>query len=120
MAGRPHRVRSIQSYINRSDANSGLGPLKAGTPTKVGVTHYLWHNLKTEANQGPLDFLNSQVYYNTLQWQRYGNLRPSFTPCPRQAYTSFPPSRYPRGVTPAVFNGNFNSATNVRNYGFGF
>ena len=109
MAGRPRKVRSIQSYINSSDAKSGLGMLKAGTPTKVGVTHYLWHNLKTQSNQSPFDFVNSQAYYNTLQWQTYGNLRPSFTSNPRQAYTSFPPSRYPTGTTPAVFNGNYNS-----------
>jgi hypothetical protein len=109
MAGRPHRVRSIQSYINHSDANSGLSMLKAGTPPKVGVTHYLWYNLQTQANQGPLDFVNSQAYYKTLNWQRFGNLRPSFVPSPKQSYTSFPASRYPSGVRPSTFNGNFNS-----------
>lgn len=109
MAGRPRKVRSIQSYINSSDAHSGLSMLKAGTPPKVGVTHYLWYNLQTQSNQGPMDFVNSPEYYKTLQWQRYGNLRPSFTPCPKQAYLSFPPSRYPPGVIPATFNGNFNS-----------
>jgi hypothetical protein len=108
MAGRARIVRSIQSYVNHSDANCGLGPLKAGTPTKVGVTHYLWYNLQTQANQGPLDFLNSQAYYKTLTWQ-YGNNRPAFTSNPRQAYTSFPASRYPAGQRPATFNGNFNS-----------
>jgi len=109
MAGRPRIVRSIQSYINNSDAHSGLGTLKAGTPNKVGVTHYLWYNLQTRSNQGPLDFVNSPLYYKTLQWQTYGNLRPSFVSSPRQAYTNFSPSRYPSGVRPAVFNGNFNS-----------
>jgi hypothetical protein len=36
-------------------------------------------------------------------------LRPSFVSNPRQAYTSFPASRYPAGVRPSTFNGNFNS-----------
>jgi hypothetical protein len=109
MAGRPRRVRSIQSYINSSDANSGLSMLKAGTPPKVGVTHYLWYNLQTQANQGPLDFVNSQAYYKTLNWQTYGNLRPSFVASPRQAYTSFPASRYQPGTYPSTFSGNYNA-----------
>jgi hypothetical protein len=109
MAGRPRKVRSIQSYINHSDSQSGLSMLKAGTPPRVGVTRNFWWNLQTQSSQGPLDFVNTQAYYKTLQWQRYGNLRPSFTTCPRQAYTSFPPSRYSNGVTPAVFNYNYSS-----------
>ena len=83
MAGRPRVVRNIQSYINNSDAHSGLGPLKAGYPPSVGVTHYLWHNLNTESYPGPLSRLNSPAYYKTLQWQVYGNLRPPFRPSPR-------------------------------------
>jgi hypothetical protein len=90
MSGRPRIVRSIQSYVNHSDANSGLGPLKAGTPNKVGVTHYLWYNLQSQASQGPLDFVNNPAYYQTLQWQTYGNLRPPFRPSPRQI-RSLPP-----------------------------
>jgi hypothetical protein len=83
--------------------------LKAGTPPRIGVTRNFWWNFQTQASQGPLDFVNSQSYYKTLQWQRYGNLRPSFVPSPRQAYISFPASRYPSGVTPSVFNYNYNS-----------
>ena len=109
MAGRAKIVRSIQSYVNHSDANSGLSMLKAGTPPKIGVTHYLWYNLQTQAHQGPLDFVNTQAYYKTLNWQTYGNLRPSFVSNPRQAYTSFPPSRYPLGVRPSTFSGNYNA-----------
>jgi len=90
MAGRPRVVRSIQSYVNNSDTHSGLGPLKAGTPNKIGVTHYLWYNLQSQASQGPLDFFNNASYYQSLQWQRYGNLRPRFRPSPRQI-TSLPP-----------------------------
>ena len=88
MAGRPRIVRSIQSYINRSDAKSGLSMLKSGTPPKVGVTRYYWHNLQTQANPGPLSFVNNPAYYQTLQWQRYGNLRPSFRPSPRTTIKS--------------------------------
>jgi hypothetical protein len=88
MAGRPRIVRSIQSYINRSDAKSGLSMLKSGTPPKVGVTRYYWHNLATQANPGPLSFVNNPLYYQTLQWQRYGNLRPSFRPSPRTTVKS--------------------------------
>uniref|UniRef100_A0A6C0B260 Uncharacterized protein n=1 Tax=viral metagenome TaxID=1070528 RepID=A0A6C0B260_9ZZZZ len=108
MAGRPRVVRNIQSYINRSDANSGLSMLKAGTAPKVGVTHYLWYNLQSQCTQGPLDFVNSKVYYNTLQWQTYGNLRPSFVPSPRHAYTNFPASRYASATHASSFNGNYN------------
>ncbi len=68
MAGRSHRVRSIQSYINSADTHSGLGPLKAGTPNKVGVTHYLWHNLQTQANPGPLDYIFNQTYYDSKKF----------------------------------------------------
>ena len=109
MAGRPRKERSIHSYINHSDSQSGLSMLKAGTAPQVGVTRNFWWNYQTESSKGPLDFVNSQAYYQTLQWQRYGNLRPSFTTCPRQAYTSFPASRYPNGVKPSVFNYNYNS-----------
>jgi len=90
MAGRPRIVRSIQSYINHADTHSGLGTLKAGTAPKIGVTHYLWYNFQTQVAQGPLDFFNNQVYYNSLQWQHFGNLRPPFRPSPRQIQ-SLPP-----------------------------
>ena len=64
MAGRPRKVRSIQSYIINSDTHSGLGPLKAGTGQSVGITNYLWYNIQLRANKGPLDFVNSQLYYH--------------------------------------------------------
>ena len=68
MSGRPRIVRSIQSYVNHTDSRSGLSMLKAGTPNKVGVTHYLWHNLQTQSNPGPKNFINRPSYYKTLQW----------------------------------------------------
>jgi hypothetical protein len=109
MAGRPRKVRSIQSYINHSDAHSGLSMLKAGTAPQVGVTRNFWWNYQTQSSQGPLDFVNSQEYYKTLQWQRYGNLRPSFVPSPRQGYTNYRIGSYPSGSKPLQFNGNYNS-----------
>jgi len=109
MAGRPRKVRSIQSYINHSDSQSGLSMLKAGTAPRVGVTRNIWWKYQTQASQGPLDFVNSQAYYKTLQWQRYGNLRPSFVPSPRQGYTNYRIGSYPSGSKPLQFNGNYNS-----------
>ena len=38
MAGRPRRIRSIQSYINNIDNNTFSGPMKMGTAPSVGVT----------------------------------------------------------------------------------
>ena len=93
MAGRPRIVRSIQSYINRSDATCGLGPLKQGTAPQVGVSRNYWYNYQTQATPGPLSRINSQEYYQTLQWQKYGNLRPSFVPSPRKSYINYSTGR---------------------------
>jgi len=109
MAGRPRKVRSIQSYINHSDSQSGLSMLKAGTAPQVGVTRNFWWNYQTESSKGPLDFVNSQEYYQTLQWQCFGNLRPSFVPSPRQGYKNYRIGRYPKGSLPLQFNFNYNS-----------
>jgi hypothetical protein len=110
MAGRPRKVRSIQSYINNSDAHSGLGPLKAGTGNRVGITNYLWYNIQTQAKKGPRDFINNPLYYQTLQFQTYGNLRPSFVASPRQGYTNYRiGSGSGSGFRPVQFNGNYNS-----------
>lgn len=89
MAGRPHKIRSIKSYITNVDTHSGLSMLKAGTPNKIGMTHYLWYNVQTQSNPGPLDYVLNQAYYNTKQWQTFGNLRPSFVPSPRHAYVNY-------------------------------
>jgi hypothetical protein len=84
MAGRPRKIRNIQSYINHSDSKSGLGMLKEGFPPKIGVTHYYWNTLSRESSPGPKSFINNPLYYNSLQWQTYGNLRPPFRPSPRK------------------------------------
>lgn len=104
MAGRPRKVRSIQSYINHSDSQSGLSMLKAGTAPQVGVTRNFWWNYQTESSKGPLDFVNTQEYYKTLQWQCFGNLRPSFVPSPREGYTNYRIGRYPPNSLPLQFN----------------
>jgi hypothetical protein len=51
MAGRPKKIRNIQSYINHIDANTFSGPMKMGTSPSIGVTHYYWHNYQTQCNQ---------------------------------------------------------------------
>ena len=50
MAGRPRKIRSIQSYGNHIDNNTASGPMKMGTAPSVGITRYYWHNLQTYAN----------------------------------------------------------------------
>jgi hypothetical protein len=51
MAGRPKKIRSIQSYINNIDNNTFSGPMKMGTSPSVGVTRNYWYNYKTQCNQ---------------------------------------------------------------------
>ena len=53
MAGRPHRIRSIQSYINKTDNSTFSGPMKMGTPPSIGKTRNFWHNYLTHCNQNP-------------------------------------------------------------------
>jgi hypothetical protein len=50
MAGRPHRIRSIKSYINHIDNNTFSGPMKMGTAPSVGKIKYYWHNYQTQCN----------------------------------------------------------------------
>lgn len=53
MAGRPKRIRNIQSYINSIDNHTFSGSMKAGTPSSIGVTRNFWYNYKTQCNQNP-------------------------------------------------------------------
>jgi hypothetical protein len=53
MAGRPHRIRSIKSYVNHIDANTFSGPMKSGTAPSIGVSHHHWHNYATQCNHNP-------------------------------------------------------------------
>jgi hypothetical protein len=74
MAGRPRIVRSIQSYINKVDTHSGIGPMKQGTPNKIGVTHYYWYNLQTQANPSNTPLNRYQVLTGAGKYTGFGNL----------------------------------------------
>ena len=76
MAGRPRRIRSIQSYINNIDNNSFSGPMKMGTSPSIGVTHYYWHNYQTQCNQNPNAVKKS--YANMV----FLSINPAQTPVP--------------------------------------
>jgi hypothetical protein len=53
MAGRPRKIRSIQSYINHIDNNTFSGPMKMGTAPSIGVTRNYWYNYVTQCNTNP-------------------------------------------------------------------
>ena len=53
MAGRPRKIRSIQSYINHIDNNTASGPMKMGTAPSIGVTRNYWYNYVTQCNTNP-------------------------------------------------------------------
>ncbi len=50
MAGRPRKIRCIQSYINNIDNHTFSGPMKMGTGPSVGVTRNFWYNYLTQCN----------------------------------------------------------------------
>ena len=53
MAGRPRKIRSIQSYVNHIDNNTASGPMKMGTAPSIGVTRNYWYNYVTQCNTNP-------------------------------------------------------------------
>jgi hypothetical protein len=53
MAGRPRRIRSIQSYINHIDTHTFSGPMKMGTAPSIGVTRNYWYNYSVYCNTNP-------------------------------------------------------------------
>jgi len=53
MAGRPRKIRCIQSYINNIDNNTASGPMKMGTGPSIGVTRNYWYNYVTQCNTNP-------------------------------------------------------------------
>jgi hypothetical protein len=53
MAGRPRKIRCIQSYINNIDNNTFSGPMKMGTAPSIGVTRNYWYNYVTQCNTNP-------------------------------------------------------------------
>lgn len=74
MAGRPHRIRSIKSYINNIDAHTFSGPMKSGTAPSIGVTRNYWYNYITQCNTNPNQVKKS---YNNMVFL---NINPSHTP----------------------------------------
>ena len=74
MAGRPHRIRSIKSYVNNIDAHTFSGPMKSGTSPSVGVTHYYCYNYASQCNQNPNQIKKS--YDNMV----FLNINPAQTP----------------------------------------
>lgn len=74
MAGRPHRIRSIKSYINNIDAHTFSGPMKSGTSPSIGVTRNYWYNYATQCNQNPNQIKKS--YANMV----FLNINPAQTP----------------------------------------
>lgn len=74
MAGRPRRIRSIQSYINHIDAHTFSGPMKAGTAPSIGVTHRYWQIYNAMATRKP-DMIKKS-YRNMV----FLNINPSQTP----------------------------------------
>lgn len=74
MAGRSRNVRLIQSYINNADAHAGIGPNKQGRPPSIGVTHYYWHNLQTEAAPRNTPNIRFQMLTGVGKYNGFGNL----------------------------------------------
>jgi len=67
MAGRPHRIRSIKSYVNNIDAHTFSGPMKSGTAPSIGVTRNYWYNYLTQCNTNPNQIkksYNNMVFLN--------------------------------------------------------
>ena len=74
MAGRPKKIRSIQSYINHIDNNTFSGPMKMGTAPSIGVTRNYWYNYVTQCNTNPNAVKKS---YNNMVFL---NVNPAQTP----------------------------------------
>ena len=74
MAGRPKKIRSIQSYINNIDNNTFSGPMKMGTAPSIGVTRNYWYNYVTQCNTNPNAVKKS---YNNMVFL---NINPAQTP----------------------------------------
>ena len=74
MAGRPRKIRSIQSYVNHIDNNTFSGPMKMGTAPSIGVTRNYWYNYVTQCNTNPNAVKKS--YDNMV----FLNINPAQTP----------------------------------------
>jgi len=93
MAGRPKKIRSIQSYINHIDNNTASGPMKIGTPPSIGVTRNYWHNYLTQCNNDPSKLkksYNNMVFLNINPAQT--PVSAGFTPTTNYNYSYNPPN----------------------------
>jgi hypothetical protein len=93
MAGRPHKIRAIKSYINNIDAHTFAGPMKSGTSPSIGVTHNFWHRYQSQCNQNPNQIKKS--YANMV----FLNINPAqtavtagFRPTTNYNYSYTPPN----------------------------
>jgi len=89
MAGRPKRIRCIQSYINSIDNHTFSGPMKAGTPSSIGNTRNFWYNYQTQCNQNPN--LVKKSYQNFVFLNIISSKTPvseGFTPSTNTNYTN--------------------------------
>ena len=92
MAGRPRRVRNIQSYINNIDNNTFSGPMKTGTSPSIGVTRNYWYNYQTQCNQDPNAVKKSYANMVFLNINSAQTPVPSgFRPTTNNNYTYIPP-----------------------------
>ena len=99
MAGRPKRIRSIQSYINHIDNNTASGPMKMGTAPTVGITHYYWHNIQTQCNtvaNKPKKSYANMVFLNINPSQT--PVSAGFTQSTNYNYSYVPNKLYPNFV----------------------
>ena len=92
MAGRPRRIRSIQSYINHIDNNTFSGPMKMGLPPSIGVTRNYWYNYLTQCNTKPDAIKKSYANMVFLNINSAQNAVPSgFRPSTNYNYSYIPP-----------------------------
>jgi hypothetical protein len=93
MAGRPKRVRSIQSYINNIDNNTFSGPMKSGTAPSIGVTRNYWYNYVTQCNTNPNQVKKSYANMVFLNINSAQTAVPAgFRPTTNYSYSYNPPN----------------------------
>jgi len=106
MAGRPRKIRSIQSYVNHIDNNTASGPMKMGTAPSIGVTRNYWYNYVTQCNTNPNAVKKSysnMVFLNTNSAQT--PVPSGFRPTTNYNYSS----NAPPGVAFSYPNSKFNN-----------
>jgi len=93
MAGRPKKIRSIQSYINSIDNTTFSGPMKSGTAPSIGVTRNYWYNYSTQCNTNPNQIKKSyanMVFLNINSAQNA--VSAGFRPTTNNNYSYNPPN----------------------------